>query len=92
MLRQLETIDEIVEVLGGRKALIALTGRNVRSASQFVWNWRHCGTFPADTYDAIIDALALRGCTAPRGLWRWSRPAGEGSTVYPDSHTRRIQR
>jgi hypothetical protein len=66
---QLKTTREVIRVLGGVRAVAELTESTYNAA----WNWTTFETFPADTADAIRNALkkAEGGpYTAPSSLWR----------------------
>jgi hypothetical protein len=62
----IETIELVIEELGGPEALRKLTRRKGVS-SVHTWKWRE--KFPAPTYTIIQDALRKKGKTAPAKLW-----------------------
>jgi hypothetical protein len=64
-MRELHTTSEIMDELGGIKAVAELTGRKYSAA----FNWRASGSFPANTYVVLIDALKERDCVASPQLW-----------------------
>lgn len=74
--RILNTVAEVMRELGGTGAITKITARNSTSTSR---RWRREGLFPADTFDAITNALKERGVTAPPSLW--SIPAITDSAV-----------
>lgn len=63
----LGTVREVVDALGGLKAVADLTGVDPGTVS--AWQTR-IGSFPARTYLVLTAALEERGKTAPAGLWR----------------------
>lgn len=63
--RELQTTAEVIQALGGYRAIAKITGRKDGAAS----NWGRFETFPANTYVAIRTALAERGLSAPDRLW-----------------------
>lgn len=71
-MQELSSTSEIIEALGGIGPTATLTHRNYNAVS----NWKALGRFPPNTADAMRDALAKRGFTAPRSLWRMIEPAG----------------
>jgi hypothetical protein len=70
----LETADQVFDALGGNQGVAELT----ESKPSRVSNWRICGSFPANFYVLMTDALRSRGKTAPASLWRM-REAAEAS-------------
>jgi hypothetical protein len=66
--RALKTTSEVIDALGGTKAVQALTRAKSRQA---VWNWRRFRTFPANHFDCMTEALAQLKppLTAPASLW-----------------------
>lgn len=66
--RLLHTTSEVIDALGGNKAVKVITKAKSR---QTVSNWRRFKAFPANTYDAMSKALAA--CrppkSAPPSLW-----------------------
>jgi hypothetical protein len=65
MLKQLPTVDAVVDALGGTGAVAELT-RNTDSA---VSNWRRAEHFPANTYLILKGELKKIDCCAPDTLW-----------------------
>jgi len=65
---QLDSVDEVVEALGGTKAVATLFGRTDPAVS----NWRKDARFPTYTFDVIEDELQKIGKCAPRSLWAWA--------------------
>jgi len=66
----ISTFDGVMNVLGGFKAIAALTG----VTSTVVRHWRRAGRFPADTRERIEAELVRKGVTAPRHLWNFDPP------------------
>jgi len=71
MTNELTTTVEVIRVLGGIKAVAALTNRTPGAA----WNWTKFSTFPSDTYVAMQEGLAKLGHSAPSSLWRMASAA-----------------
>ncbi|MCD9819761.1 hypothetical protein [Bradyrhizobium japonicum] len=67
----LETVEAVIEALGGRMAVAELTGR----LPQQVTNWRIAGTFAPTTFLVMTTALAATGKRAAPRLWRMDEPA-----------------
>ena len=65
-MRTLGSIEEVIDELGGIKAVAELTKRASPSA---VPNWKVRKAFPTDTYAIMKAALAAKGATAPGELW-----------------------
>lgn len=63
---ELSTAQQVIEALGGYKAVAKLTSRTY----QAVHNWKQFGDFPANFYAVMQTALREKGCTAPASLWR----------------------
>jgi hypothetical protein len=64
----LNTVDGVVEALGGTGAVARLTKRTDSAVS----NWRKVGKFPSSTIFMITGALEQIGFTAPPKLFRVS--------------------
>jgi hypothetical protein len=62
---QLETVDQVIDALGGTCAVARRTARDPRAVS----NWRMRGKLPADTYPILVHDLAAKGRKAPPALW-----------------------
>lgn len=66
MLEVLETVEDVIEALGGTAAMARLTGSRMTAVS----NWRRqYNRFPARTYTHILAELEKVGKTAPASLW-----------------------
>lgn len=72
----LKSTREVVTVLGGVKAVAALTGRKYTAAH----NWLSFATFPADTYEVMTKALARKGHRASPSLWRQVSPESRAAS------------
>jgi hypothetical protein len=70
MTKHLKTVEEVIDELGGLKAVAALTGRT--GSPSVVWNWKDRQRFPATTFVTLQTALQTRGLSAPHDLWRMS--------------------
>ena len=66
MVKQLNTVEEVISELGGFDAVKELTNRNSASA---VPMWKHRQTFPPTTYVVLKTALHAKGADAPDSLW-----------------------
>lgn len=62
----LSTTIEVMDALGGTSAVAKLTGRTYAAA----FNWRKAKRFPTNTFLVINSALAKKGKSAPKMLWR----------------------
>lgn len=65
-MRTLNSIEDVIDELGGIKAVAELTNRASPSA---VPNWKLRKAFPTDTYAIMKSALQDKGATAPGELW-----------------------
>lgn len=81
-MRQLTTVDEVLEHLGGNKQVQQLTG--VRTP-QAVWEWKNRGVIAARFYLVMTDALARVGCQADPRLWGQAESADQ-ATERGDNH------
>ncbi len=63
--KTLNTVDSVIDALGGTGAVAKITRRTAAAVS----NWRRVGTFPPATIYQINGALELIGCTAPAKLF-----------------------
>lgn len=61
----LTTTREIIDVLGGTKAVVEMTGVGNTSVS----NWRVSGKFPAKFHLLMTSALDRKHYEAPASLW-----------------------
>ena len=64
-MRTLTTTSEVIDALGGTKAVAELTGRTYRAA----FNWRSKPKFPSNTFVTIRQELEKRDLYAPLALW-----------------------
>lgn len=67
----LDTVDAVIEALGGPMAVVRLTGRS----RQNVTNWRIAGNFSSTTFLVMTTALDAIGQRAAPRLWRMDEPA-----------------
>lgn len=63
---ELESAAEVIDALGGLTPLAAMTGVSYRAAH----NWKAARRFPPRTYAVMVEALRVKGHTAPASLWR----------------------
>jgi hypothetical protein len=70
-MRCLETTDEVIDFLGGNKAVSEATGRG----SQAISNWRSRGKFPPETFLVLQALLKARRVKAPASLWGIEEPS-----------------
>lgn len=66
----LDTVDAVIEALGGPMAVVRLTGRS----RQNVTNWRIAGNFSSTTFLVMTTALEAAGHRAAPRLWRMDEP------------------
>lgn len=71
MASELQTVQDVIQALGGTAETARLTGKR----SNHVVNWRNDGRFPAATFLLLTDQLRKRGCNAPPSLWGMAEPA-----------------
>ncbi len=71
----LETFSEVWDALGEHRGVADLTGAKASTVSM----WKNAGSFPANTYIILMDALQASGKTAPDSLWRMKSPAEANS-------------
>jgi hypothetical protein len=62
---ELLTSASVIDALGGLAAVASLTGSQYRAVA----NWKSFNSFPPRTYLVMIEALRVRGFTAPPALW-----------------------
>jgi hypothetical protein len=74
--RNLQTVEQVIEALGGFKAVGELTKRNSANAA---WNWKERNAFPTNTYVIMKGALKEIGAKAPDSLWNMVEPEGVAS-------------
>jgi hypothetical protein len=70
-MRTLTSIEEVIDALGGTKAVAELTKRSSPSA---VPNWK-TRKFPPNTYAIMKAALQAQGADAPDSLWNMMEKA-----------------
>lgn len=64
-MEELQTTSEIIDELGGNRAVGELTGSKPKAVSM----WRTNGRFPWHTQSPITEALKARGKSVPSFLW-----------------------
>jgi hypothetical protein len=62
----LNTVDDVIDALGGTEAVRQITKYRKPSA---VPMWKHRKKLPPSTYKVLQEALRERGMTAPHHLW-----------------------
>ena len=72
--RRLTSFNEVVNALGGVKAVATMT----RSSRTSIYNWKQAGQFPARHYRIMREALFEHGCLADLRLWAFT-PAEKAS-------------
>lgn len=66
MFQELQTVEQVIEKLGGAKAVAELASCTSPSV---VPMWKVRQKFPPKTYTVIKSALHQRGLSAPNKLW-----------------------
>jgi hypothetical protein len=69
---ELQTVEAIIDALGGTAATARLTGRKANHVS----NWRSTKRFPANTYLIMQQELRSVGKAARPEHWGIKEPAG----------------
>ena len=69
MTRQITKTADLIDVLGGTKAICDL----LNVGQQAVSHWRVHDRLPAHTYPVIQTELMKRGLSADLSVWRWDR-------------------
>jgi hypothetical protein len=62
----LNTARDVVQALGGTSAAAKLANRSPQS----ITNAQRVNSLPAETFRVMTEALAEKGMTAPKELWR----------------------
>lgn len=75
-LEVLETVDAVMEELGGNRPVATLTASKPSAVSM----WRKAQSFPTNQYLIMTEALREKGKTAPASLWGMKSPV-ESETV-----------
>ena len=73
MSKSLLTVSEVIQALGGTKAVAQLF--DLREAA--VGNWRIANAMPPHTFTKIQAELMARGTTADISLWKFHRKKSE---------------
>jgi hypothetical protein len=73
-MRTLNTVDEVIDALGGGVAVRKLLG--LKSA-QALWAYRSRKSFPPKTFIIMNATLSERGCVAPPALWQMQEQGRE---------------
>lgn len=73
-MRTLHTVQEVIDELGGRKAVAELA--NVTRKAVHVW--ADTKEFPSKIYLLLQDALSKSGCRADESLFSFAAPSTEG--------------
>lgn len=69
MSRQITTTSDLIDALGGTKAICDL----LNVGQQAVSHWRVRDRLPAHTYPTVQSELMKRGLSADLSVWRWDR-------------------
>jgi len=67
----IDTVDAVVEELGGTFAVATLTGKGASAVS----NWLSRGRIPAEHFLIVVEALRLKGKTVDPDLFGMTRTA-----------------
>lgn len=81
MAREIATIDDVIDQLGGTSAVARLTGRPAQAVS----NWRRRGKAPPEAYLIISRALSERGLSVPLHVLGMDEPPMEKSPPDPEA-------
>lgn len=68
--RELKTVDQVIDALGGTTAAATFTGRKV----QHVSNWRAYGKLPSNTFLTVSQELERLGFKAEPEIWGIQSP------------------
>lgn len=74
MVKQLQSVEDVISELGGNDAVRELTNRGKPSA---VLMWKVRQTFPRETYLIMKAALREKGADAPDSLWKMAAEAAQ---------------
>jgi len=74
-MHHIETMDDMVEALGGMPQLLRVTGRAYKDAHK----WVRKGSMPAKYHHLMSTVLAERGYTADPALWVQELPCMEAT-------------
>jgi hypothetical protein len=66
MVKKLQTVDDVIEKLGGFDVVREMTKRN---GAFTVPMWKHREKFPPNTFTIMNAALRAKGFSAPATLW-----------------------
>lgn len=69
-MRELDTVDAVLDALDGPTRAAALVGKKANNAN----SWRVAGQLPAKTYLVFAKELEARGYKAPLRLWGMIEP------------------
>lgn len=72
MTEQINTVDEVIERLGGRGEVARLTGVTTQAVTN--WRTREPYTMPPETFLVLTKALNEKNLYAPPSLWRMREP------------------
>jgi len=75
----LQTTDDVIDALGGTKAVAEIVSRRPQAVS----NWREKvrGRFPPETYLILTAALKRRRLSAPSSLWGMSAASSQSEAA-----------
>lgn len=74
---ELNSTSSVIDALGGNAPVGEMTGRTAKAVS----NWRKFSAFPSNTFVILKSALAVKGHTAPDGLWNMAQANAERETA-----------
>lgn len=76
VLRELKTIQEVFDVLGGVDAVMTITGSKRSAVGNWIW---YSHKFPSSVYLQITPALARHNCRASPTLFNMRQPRSKAA-------------
>ena len=81
MIENLTSTSDVIDKLGGTRAVANLFGCGVNAVS----NWRVSNRFPADTYEALTAELTRHGHAASASLWGFRKSKRSAPSSEPEA-------